>query len=1063
MSDIRLRQLVCVLTILLAALAVPQRAAAQINPDLVSIDLTQQPSWTGEVWPADFNRDGVTDVTFLTISATGSALATARGRGDGTFDPPQVVAIGTDAPVGVGDVNGDGLTDIVTATRLVPGRGDGTFDTPVVNSSFSGPAQIVDMNGDGRADIVRLGATVISVSLGNGDFTFSPAVTIRVGFEPEGMIVTDLNGDGTPDIVNTSKGVESERLQLHFNAGNATFTTVNAPLPFTGGGVSARDMNSDGITDLIVGMGTYALRTSVGAFLWSTGQVAVFLGQGGGAFAQPMMFATLPGPVRVVVGDFNGDGLPDVATGNQTRGVSTAAIQSRGSRCEFYPMNWASVSVLLGRGDGTLGPAASFAMGDGDALAHPQSRIQRLNTSDLNADGRTDLLFTGGAGAIVIVKPPAENRPPVANAGPDRHFGTGAFGSNTFLGTATDPDHDWLMFEWRDQYGRVVGDMSLSCLNGSLRYPATHEFTFTVRDGRDGEDSDTMLATFDGLSPGPVPTAFTGESIGDVGTAPGTESFVSGRFSVYGGGADIWGTADAFRFVHSSVAGDFDVVARVDGVQNLHPWTKGGLMIREQLTPGSRHASVFATPTTVNGVAFQRREVENGGSVQTAGPAQTAPIWLRLVRQGDLISAHYRTLETEPWTLIGTQTLTALSGTVFVGMAVTSHLEGYAAIANFTNFAITPAPTGPPPPAVEWQTGDVGSVGAAGDVQFDGSTYTVRGSGADIWEYADAFRFVYLRVPGDGAITVRLADIAGPHEWSKAGLMIRQSLAADAAHHYLLASAANGLAYQRRLATGDASLHTGLAGAAAVWFHMVRSAGMVRLYYSTEPGPPSVWQPIAEAAFPAGEAFVGLAVTSHADGLLATGTFDHVSHTFTSSPGWTGADVGAVGIVGSDAFDGTTHTLAASGADIWDTADAFHFKFQPLPGNGSIVARVTSLNASDPWSKAGVMIRLSTGPSAQHAFMLLSQGNGVAFQNRSVTGGATTHTSGPAVGAPVWLRLTRNNITVTAAVSSDGSNWTTVGSSSVSGSALVGLAVTSHDNSALATATFDNVTVTPGP
>src|SRR5690349_10399406 len=159
MPTTRLRQLVCVLTILLAPLAVPHRVGAQVA-DLVSVDFTQRPDWAGEVWPADFDRDGITDVTFLTTPAAGSALAMARGRGDGTFDPAQIVATGTGSPIGVGDLNGDGLTDIVTATHVVPGRGDGSFDVPIAYASPSStqiaPAQVVDMNGDGHTDLVRL-------------------------------------------------------------------------------------------------------------------------------------------------------------------------------------------------------------------------------------------------------------------------------------------------------------------------------------------------------------------------------------------------------------------------------------------------------------------------------------------------------------------------------------------------------------------------------------------------------------------------------------------------------------------------------------------------------------------------------------------------------------------------------------------------------------------------------------------------------------------------------------------------------------------------------------------
>jgi len=86
--------------------------------------------------------------------------------------------------------------------------------------------------------------------------------------------------------------------------------------------------------------------------------------------------------------------------------------------------------------------------------------------------------------------------------------------------------------------------------------------------------------------------------------------------------------------------------------------------------------------------------------------------------------------------------------------------------------------------------------------------------------------------------------------------------------------------------------------------------------------------------------------------------------------------------------------------------------------------------------------------------------NGTTFQRRTTTGGNTSSTSGPANGVPYWARLKRIGNTFTSYVSSDGSNWTTVGSASISmtGSIYIGLAVTSHVNSELSTVTFDNVT-----
>lgn len=577
-----------------------------------------------------------------------------------------------------------------------------------------------------------------------------------------------------------------------------------------------------------------------------------------------------------------------------------------------------------------------------------------------------------------------------------------------------------------------------------------------------GNEADSAVVPF-GVQNVAAPQDLSRSDVGPV-AVPGSFSVEGGTYIVAGSGSDIWGNGDAFNFVHAAVSGDFDVVALVESLDDIDPWTKGGLMIRERLTAGSRHASVFATPTSVNGIAFQRRVVENGASVHTSGPGQQVPIWLRLVRQGDLVNAYQRIADTEPWTSIGSETLAGLSASVYVGMAVTSHLDGTVAHARFRHFVVTPALTQPPLVPIVWEVTDVGSVATPGSVQHDGTTYTVRGSGADIWDYADAFGFAHVRVPGDGAMTVRLAGVNGPHEWSKAGLMIRQSLAAGSVHHYLLASAGQGLAYQRRVLTDGASLHTSLGGGAPVWYRIERGGGIIRLYYSTDRGLPSAWQLIVDTPFPEGEAYIGLAVTSHVDGQTATGAFEQVAHTFASPIVWSGADVGAVGIAGSHAFDGRTHMLSASGADIWDFADAFRYSWQTLAVNGTIIARLTALGAVHEWTKAGVMIRASTDPAAAHASLFLSRDHGIAFQRRTADGAASSHTAGPLTSAPVWLRLTRAGQTVTGAVSFDGTTWSDVGSDTLAigtGPVLAGLALTSHDDAALAAATFDSVVIAP--
>lgn len=179
---------------------------------------------------------------------------------------------------------------------------------------------------------------------------------------------------------------------------------------------------------------------------------------------------------------------------------------------------------------------------------------------------------------------------------------------------------------------------------------------------------------------------------------------------------------------------------------------------------------------------------------------------------------------------------------------------------------------------------------------------------------------------------------------------------------------------------------------------------------------------------------------------------------------WISANIGSVGQPGSASFSSGLFTVAGSGADIWGTADAFRYVYQDLTGDGSIVARVNSQTNTDPWAKAGVMIRETTAANSKHAMMIVTPTNGVAFQRRTSTAGTTTNTGVIGVTAPVWFRLQRTGNTITASRSSDGTNWTTVGSETITmaSTVKVGLAVTSHNNSLTSTAVFSNVSVVVG-
>ncbi|MCU0495655.1 MAG: DUF1349 domain-containing protein, partial [Chloroflexaceae bacterium] len=176
---------------------------------------------------------------------------------------------------------------------------------------------------------------------------------------------------------------------------------------------------------------------------------------------------------------------------------------------------------------------------------------------------------------------------------------------------------------------------------------------------------------------------------------------------------------------------------------------------------------------------------------------------------------------------------------------------------------------------------------------------------------------------------------------------------------------------------------------------------------------------------------------------------------------WAEREVGDNHVAGSSSYADGTFTVSGSGTDIGSQYDKFRFVYQPLSGDGTIIARVASVSAGN--GRAGVMIRndLNNWPASVNALMTLRMGGTAAFQYRGVAGGNTTIVNAPdsPIVAPAWLRLERKGNSFTGAVSSDGSTWTTVGSATVSmgQNVFVGLAVNSGSDSALNTATFDNV------
>jgi hypothetical protein len=208
----------------------------------------------------------------------------------------------------------------------------------------------------------------------------------------------------------------------------------------------------------------------------------------------------------------------------------------------------------------------------------------------------------------------------------------------------------------------------------------------------------------------------------------GSASESGGTYTVAGGGADIEGSSDQFRYVYKSLTGDCTIIARVATQQNTHAWAKAGVMIRDGLAANAINASVFVTPS--NGVTFQRRISVGGGTSAIVSSGGSAPYWVKLVRAGNSFSA-FKSANGTSWTQIGATQTIAMGSTVQVGLAVTSHSNGTLSTATFTNVTATNSFVD------TFENGTVGS-NAAGWAVASGSwsvfqgttkTYRVTGSG----------------------------------------------------------------------------------------------------------------------------------------------------------------------------------------------------------------------------------------------------------------------------------------------------------------------------------------------
>ncbi|MGO9924331.1 MAG: FG-GAP-like repeat-containing protein, partial [Isosphaeraceae bacterium] len=425
---------------------------------------------TAPLITADFNGDGNLDLA--TYNYATDEVSISLGNGGGGFQLASQFALGAPTAAGelmvAGDFNGDGRIDLAAAAPdgvfVLLGNGDGTFQPATTYSLGFAPTDIVagDFSNNGILDLAAIGTPgsgqggELAILMGKGDGTFRETANYPVGANPGNLLAGDFAGNGKLDLAFSIDGnpvpgqpIDGQSNTVSVMAGNGdgtfqppvNYDVVSSASIATISSIVAEDFTGDGKLDLLVAAAVTTNGTlgPLGTFFFGD-TVSILTGNGDGTFQASRTLLKLPASfffgvlysLSLIAGDFNGDGIGDVAFVNQnTNQISVLLGNSAGTAQSVlnYPANGAfslfagdfagngkvdlalfsasSVTILLSNGDGTFTSASQLAI---TPRANPL-------VADVNGDGTDDVFVINGSGEILyrqgVPGQPGTFEPPV--------------------------------------------------------------------------------------------------------------------------------------------------------------------------------------------------------------------------------------------------------------------------------------------------------------------------------------------------------------------------------------------------------------------------------------------------------------------------------------------------------------------------------------------------------------------------------------------------------------------------------------------------------------------------